>query len=114
MARQPIVVEVNDDPIPLSIRGTVYRIRADVGADELVRTLAPFIDRADDLQAGNTDPVESVQVIGDAMDVLAGFLLDPEQADEWRALDLPVPAFMQVMQVLVEAWTGQGFTLPAN
>lgn len=114
MARSPIVIELDDTPVQLQIRGTVYSLRGDVGSEELMRTMAPFIDQAEQLQAGDVPVDEAVQVIADVMAVLGGFLIDQNQADDWNQLDLPQPAFLQVVSTLVEAWTGQSFRLPAS
>lgn len=108
--RDPIVVDVDDSPVRLSIRGTVYSLRGDVGGRELLRVLAPLVEQADQLQAGEVSPDDAVQLMTDALDTLAQLLVDPAQADQWRELDLPVAAFLQIVQVLVEAWTGRPTT----
>ena len=110
-ARSPIVIDVDDRPIPVQIgSGDPFLFVGVLSSKQLALTLGPLQDKAKALDA--SDPAAVGELTDDLMATLADLLVDDDQRERWLALDLDVATLLavdrpSVLGSLVEEWTGR-------
>ena len=109
--RAPIVIDVDDRPIPLQIgSGDPFLFVGVLSSRALARTLGPLQDEAQ--QIDSSDPDAVAQLTDRLMQSLADLLVDSGDRERWMQLDLDVATLVavdrpSVLGSLMQVWTGR-------